>query len=166
MGDVSWAARHSHAVTVHAVPNEPTRIYLCGGISETALSSNDVWRSIDLGRTWENVCESAEWAPRNYHQILSRPSRDSSHDILYIVAGLDGYTLRQDGNNTCFGDVWQSIDSGNSWEILADQERRRSVGRASIIEMKQKASPPIFGSRYAHSAFYVPSKDCLFVIGG
>ena len=97
-----------------------TDIYVIGGVtrmnsfvlgssgaileSTPRISSNDVWRSSDGGRTWDQAAGTERFTPRGEHAsgILGGE--------IYVIAGVAG-----DGGTTGRDDVWRSTDRGVSW---------------------------------------------------
>ncbi|MFN8027797.1 MAG: sialidase family protein [Acidimicrobiia bacterium] len=74
---------------------------------------NDVWRSDDGGKTWEQVTAAAPWEPRAGAAVLTRGP------WMYLFGGEEGFTC-DDPAKPCppyFNDVWRSRD-GATWEKL------------------------------------------------
>jgi hypothetical protein len=86
------------------VGGPPTRIYY-----------NDVWRSRDGGRTWENATADAPWEPRAGAVVVVKG------DFMYLLGGEDGFICLPlpDCDPPYFNDVWRSADGAN-WELVTE----------------------------------------------
>ena len=62
------------------------------------MQLRDVWASSDGGRTWIQVCQSAQWEGRQGHAAVV------IEDHVYLVGGFGGATR--------FNDLWKSSDCG------------------------------------------------------
>ena len=75
---------------------------------------NDVWKSTD-GVQWEQLTESAPWAPRAGAVTVVKDG------YLYLLGGEDGFTCEP--LPTCeppyYNDVWRSSD-GAQWELVTE----------------------------------------------
>jgi hypothetical protein len=80
---------------------------------------NDVWRSADQGRTWEQVNGSTPWAPRAGHHTTT------IDDVIYLFAG-----GRNSINRIFYPELWVSKDLGETWELRA--ELPIDMGRAGM----------------------------------
>lgn len=93
----------------------------------------DVWRSDDLGVTWNKVLESgAAFAPRAYFQAVV-------HDgAMYVIGGQDfGFP-----NSNFYNDVWRSTD-GESWEQMT--AAAPWTGRAGLMAASFGEAIYVFG---------------------
>lgn len=118
--------------------------FACGGRNRLFL--NDVWRSTDKGRTWEEVArhdEAARWAPRGQHQLVMTSS------MLWLIGGRGG-NARMYSENTLYADVWVSplVEDtyGTTWT-----EAHTHAG---------------FAPRAAHVCAYVAVTDSVICYGG
>ena len=93
-------------------------LILNGGQSLTTFF-NDVWRSADQGRTWEQVCAEAPWGIRAGHH---------SHvmdDEIYMFGG-----ARNSNDRIFYPELWVSKDLGETWELRC--ELPEDMGRAGM----------------------------------
>jgi len=91
-----WTARIGQSSVV--MPDGS--IVMTGGYDTT--QRNDVWRSMDNGKTWRLQTASAAWTPRACHNSLAMP------DGSIIVIGGDTAA-------SPMSDVWRSTDNGTTW---------------------------------------------------
>lgn len=99
-----WQGRAYHAAAVL-----DDRLYLFGGGNYTPgyFALNDVWSSSD-GVHWEQVTESAAWAPRIWFSgVVYR-------DRLWVLGGWSNNPFQN------WNDVWHSSDGRNWTELKAD----------------------------------------------
>ena len=80
---------------------------------------NDVWRSADQGRSWQQVNAEAPWAPRAGHHTAT------IDDVIYLFAG-----GRNSINRIFYPELWISKDLGETWELRA--ELPEDMGRAGM----------------------------------
>jgi hypothetical protein len=94
-----WAAREDH--TSVALPDGS--IVLMGGYywAGTGIYLNDVWRSTDLGATWDQMTAAALWTARWEHTSVAL--QDGS---IVLMGGWNGFSMN---------DVWRSDDNGATW---------------------------------------------------
>jgi hypothetical protein len=93
-----WSARSGHkCVMMH-----DKSLVLVGGYTGSALCS-DVWRSIDLGRTWIRQTASAGFGTRRDHALWVL-----SDDTLIMGGGYGDMGYHKN-------DVWKSPDYGVTW---------------------------------------------------
>jgi hypothetical protein len=74
---------------------------------------NDVWKSSDGGRTWQQAVAHAPWSPRAGAAVVVKD------DYLYLLGGEDGFVCDA-VNPRCppyFNDVWRTPD-GATWELV------------------------------------------------
>jgi len=77
-------------------------MYIFGGYDGNTLT-NDVWRSSDLGASWQQIAPSSPWQARYFIGFCS-----------------DGvYMYLHGGNQYAFMDMWRSAD-GINWELRAN----------------------------------------------
>ncbi len=120
--NAGWSGRSGLSSVV--MPDDS--IVLMGGWKETPYLQydstdpesyfyNDVWRSVDHGRTWTQMTAHAGWSPRAYQASVVMP------DGSIVVMGGWGWP---DGggpingeyyNGHWYNDVWRSTDNGASW---------------------------------------------------
>ena len=94
------------------------QLILHGGQSLSTFY-NDVWRSGDSGRTWEQVCANAPWQVRAGHH---------SHvidDVIYLFGG-----ARNSFDRIFYPELWISKDLGETWQLRA--ELPVDMGRAGM----------------------------------
>ena len=84
---------------------------------------NDVWRSDDDGRSWEQVCPDAPWAARAGHH-----SHVIDGDIYLFCGG------RYSTDRIFYPELWVSKDKGETWELRA--ELPEDMGRAGMQVMQ------------------------------
>jgi N-acetylneuraminic acid mutarotase len=80
---------------------------------------NDVWRSADQGRSWEQVCADAPWGVRAGHHTYT------IDDVIYLFGG-----ARESWNRVFYPELWVSKDLGETWELRA--ELPEDMGRAGM----------------------------------
>jgi len=80
---------------------------------------NDVWRSADQGRTWEQVCAEAPWAPRAGHH-----THVIDGDIYLFGGGKNSF------GRILYNELWVSKDKGETWELRC--ELPEDMGRAGM----------------------------------
>lgn len=80
---------------------------------------NDVWRSADKGRTWEQVNGNAPWGARSGHHTTT------INDIIYLFAG-----AHESWKRVFYPELWVSKDLGETWELRA--ELLQDMGRAGM----------------------------------
>lgn len=99
--NAEWSGRYGHSSV--AMPDGS--IVLMGGYDGDNLLANDVWRSIDSGKTWLQENGSAGWSARYGHCSVVMP--DGS---ILLIGGsaIDGYK----------NDVWRSMDKGKTWMLM------------------------------------------------
>jgi hypothetical protein len=71
------------------------------------VALNDMWYSVDAGKTWALSNSNCPWKGRFYHNLVA------SEAAIYIIAGVS--TNGYNGNLVGYNDVWQTYDFGNSW---------------------------------------------------
>ena len=114
-------------------------IVIGGGIVGVGTLANDVWRSVDSGRSWEEQTTSAGWKTRFGFGLVALPNSAS-------VGGADIVLIAGHGSAT-YGDVWRSSDGGKTW-----------------LRLVQVAE---FGPRYRFgAAVQADARNTIFVVGG
>ncbi len=121
-----FSARSAHQVVARG-----NDIYLIGGMNsiDSSVSSdetfNDVWKSADRGKTWQEVTPTDKvaavtnktlFSARAYHQAVVMEDCN-----IYLIGGNDG------SNN--LNDVWKSQDGAKWEEVLAHDASDRFVPR-------------------------------------
>ena len=97
-------------------------LYVVGGYRPGGSVTDEVWRSADGGRTWDQVAAGPRFSRRGHHTL------EVIGDALYILGG-EGY---EDGDRKKFNEVWKSADRGVTW--------------------RQVATTPRYPARYDHSS--------------
>ena len=103
-----FTSRQDHA---SAVLNG--ELYVVGGYRPGGSVTDEVWRSADGGRTWDQVAAGPRFSRRGYHTL------EVIGDTLYILGG-EGY---EDGDRKKFNEVWKSADRGVTWRQVATTPR-------------------------------------------
>jgi photosystem II stability/assembly factor-like uncharacterized protein len=101
--DAGWSPRYSHSSV--AMPDGS--IVLTGGIENVGKGpfKNDVWRSTDYGKTWNQMTPRAGWSIRCGHASIAMPNGS----IVLMGGNVDGSI------SSLKNDIWQSTDNGASW---------------------------------------------------
>ena len=111
----SWAVRKSHQVVSFG-----GEMWLMGGkvddgsANKQGRAHGDVWASSN-GVNWRRVVESAPWAARQTHQVVSY------HGSLWLMGGYNRQGFRNSEGELegqSYGDIWRSAD-GENWESVA-----------------------------------------------
>ena len=102
----SFGGRAYHTTTAYF-----KKIFVFGGrAGSSAKMFNDVYRSEDVGKTWEQMTSAAPWEGRYRHMGMSVPlSKTLDSGILAVFGGY------QSGTSTWFDDMWVSADDGATW---------------------------------------------------
>ena len=103
----------------------------------------DVWKSSDLGASWERVLETAEagqWPARAYHEAVTKG------DLMYILGGQNFGLIPNpacDFDPSCFpkflstseffNDVWSSPDGINWTQLTANAPWDGRAGLSAIV---------------------------------
>jgi hypothetical protein len=117
-----WSPRERFGVAVNSrqvivaggivyVQNAVCGKYACG--NEYAQLVNDVWSSVDAGKTWTQLTPAAGWAPRADFAVVYIPIWSQ----FWLFGGRGGHNDDPD-LNPIFGDAWVS-DDGVSWRLNA-----------------------------------------------
>ena len=102
-------------------------VMLMGGLSapytvrreERQDALNDVWRSSDLGVSWQLVTTAAPWAARFETLTFSaRMPVAPKRDIQYVIGGATPTYLSDGSPDTYYNDVWASSDYGVTWALI------------------------------------------------
>ena len=112
-GGLTWNLVNASAgwvprVEFSAVVTKDGSIVLLGGIDPN--ERNDVWRSDDEGATWTEVNASAGWSARRGQSSVVTP------DDKIILIG--GFTGEVNLTRRVLNDVWESGDSGATWNLV------------------------------------------------
>lgn len=106
-----WPQRHRHGMAFLK-----GCAYIFGGTTvknttngTVQFNYNDVWKSCDLGRSWECVTKNAQWTPREGFAFTV------AGDRMLIIGG----TVHDVGG--AVNEVWSSPD-GKDWELLSSNE--------------------------------------------
>jgi hypothetical protein len=100
-GSAEWAGRNSQAcVTL----SDGSVLIMGGTLSALGTKTNDVWHSLDQGKTWhQHVQKPSWWTPRGGLTCVVL-----SDDVIILAGG-------QLNGGTYFNDCWMSADSGETW---------------------------------------------------
>lgn len=95
-------------------------VLLMGGFNGGS-TMNDIWQSVDEGRTWALVVEHAEWSPRMEHIA---EQRSQGHPVIFGGVNATGF----------LNDVWISHTSpiGESWEQISVSGPSARAEHASV----------------------------------
>ena len=96
-----WSARSGHT----AIYDHQHRFILMGGRAQDDTPNNEVWISTN-GTNWTMTTTTPGWQPRHSHAVVLDNKSKSS---IYLYGG------RGMSTNEVYGDLWQSIDGGQSW---------------------------------------------------
>jgi dihydrofolate reductase len=118
---LEFSARQDHQAVVFN-DGDSTRMWVIGGLDDSG-SKNDLWRSSTDGFTWTTATDSAQFSPRNSHQVIVFDNK------MWVIGGNDGTT------NT--NDVWSSTN-GITWTQATDsaQFSPRSTHQAVVFKDK------------------------------
>jgi len=97
-----WAARSWFGLV--ALPSGA--LLMAGGLASDGSLLNDVWHSLDNGRSWTLVLLTAPWMARRGHGLVVLASGE-----LLLMGGI--------GCEGTVNDVWQSLDQGETWQQAA-----------------------------------------------
>jgi len=140
-----WPARKFLAAAVDA----DGVIYITGGRSGFAGAGlNDLWRSVDSGRSWIAVSLGSPWTARDSFAFVRLPG-GTRPGRFYVMGGDDGQ-LRHD--------VWLSDDNGRNWALMRFTHTREM--RYSVSEDRASWSPR------AHAAIVADNQGLLTLTGG
>lgn len=114
-----WSARSAHTSVVDAYGN----MFVMGGSNNgTNMFYNDVWVSLDSGRTWNILTTAASWSPRSGHASIADPQ-----GYVYVMGG----TYTSDYVHWVnYNDVYRSVDGGIHWILM--QASAPWFGRQSL----------------------------------
>jgi len=106
-GPAEWNPRYGHA----AVITEEDEIVLLGGFYADKDTGhvqcfNDVWKSFDMGRSWQLLVEHAPWRGRYQHT-----AQINNLGHIFVTGGLSVDLER-------LGDVWRSTNGGAAWQVV------------------------------------------------
>lgn len=105
IGNAGWSPRKN----IGAAIDGKGILYVTGGRTGHGKSGmNDVWKSIDGGRTWTALTYAAPWTGRHGHAFVRLPG-GARYGRLYVIGGSDGRVLH---------DVWASDDDGVTWAVV------------------------------------------------
>jgi len=123
VASAAWIPRKHFGATVDADGN----LYIVGGLTGIHGGGlNDMWRSMDQGRTWHPVSLTSPWSARSQFAFARLPGGTRSGRLL-ILGGTDGRAQH---------DVWSSDDHGSTWQLMSfshvrEQMYRKTEERAS-----------------------------------
>ena len=115
----AWEARSQHQMVVL----KDGSLLLVGGTGSGNAYFNDVWRSPDLGVTWNCQNSNAPFPGRIGHALAVLSNGD-------ILCG-GGYAWLPGG--TYVGDIWKSIDKGVNWTQVVAVASCGNFNKADFI---------------------------------
>lgn len=95
-----WGTRYGHS----AVATPDGTLILIGGVMGGGEYRNDVWKSVDRGKSWTLLNGSSGWSARSFHSTAFLP--DGS---IVLTGGYDGKNY--------LNDTWRSTDNGITWTL-------------------------------------------------
>jgi hypothetical protein len=140
--NAEWGARCGMA----AIVTSGNELIIAGGSYEKEdypfyrFFYNDVWVSIDGGKTWELRNDSskrqAEWSARSGPRLV-----EDKNGRLLLIAGEIGFKTDQQ-----LVDIWGSDDDGRTWYLVSEN--------------------PGFSKRSGHGVVVTPKSKDIILIGG
>lgn len=91
-------------------------IYIIGGYGDSGVCLNDIWKSSDLGATWTQIKEEADFEKRYGHNAVVLNDKD-----IFITSGRDIYGKH-------YNDTWKSTDFGESWIKISENNFKAREG--------------------------------------
>ncbi len=170
--------------SAHQVVEMNGELYLIGG--GDGSSKNDIWKSIDQGKSWTQVETTGDiFSPRHKHQVVAKG------DSLYVIGGNAGGVYKND--------IWKSDNQGETWTKISDDSNtpfaprdahqvvvigdtmyliggwtsnsgisndiwQSTDGKSWTQVPKPDDTNSIFSARYAHQV--VTINDVMYLIGG
>lgn len=136
-----WAPRHGYYALSGGLSATGWRnIWVFGGIIPGLGYSDDVWRTVNGGASWELVVAGIHWSPRSDFGCCggSTAPEPRPKGVIYIVGGQGGPGL--------LPDVWASDTAGRKWSRMCEK------------------AP--FGSRTGVACATVPSRPLVLLVAG
>ena len=136
-----WAPRHGYFALSGGLSATGWRnIWVFGGVVPGLGYSDDVWRTVNGGASWEFVIAGIHWSPRSDFGCCggSTAPEPRPKGVIYIVGG--------QGAPGLLPDVWASDTAGRKWSRMCAQ------------------AP--FGSRAGVACATVPSRPLVLLVAG
>ncbi len=152
-----WKGRRGHEMLVFN-----GAMYIMGGFTVDEKTGyreyrNDIWKTTN-GTDWEELCDSAEWAPRFQHSIVEADLGDGS--FLYLIGGA-GMQDNVSGRYAMkyYNDVWKSED-GVTWTEIITSEDFGMRSDAGVAYDNNTGRLIVYGG--LHSAGFDDSADGVY----
>ena len=136
-----WAPRHGYYALSGGLSATGWRnIWVFGGVVPGLGYSDDVWRTVNGGASWELVVAGIHWSPRSDFGCCggSTAPEPRPKGVIYIVGG--------QGAPGLLPDVWASDTAGRKWSRMCPQ------------------AP--FGSRAGVTCATIPSRPLVLLVAG
>ena len=124
LADAPWSASTSGRsfMGIATLPNGT--IVLTGGYTNTSIGSNETWRSVDNGKSWELMNASSGWLPRYSHSMVAL-----SDGSLVLMGGHNSTT------SSHYNDTWRSTDDGGNWTLMNANSSWQARHGQSVVAM-------------------------------
>jgi hypothetical protein len=137
-----WTARVGHT----SVAFTDGSIILMGGTDGYQSYKRDVWISTDMGATWTQITEDADWPHRWSHSSVAL-----ADDSILLMGGIGLDNSRKN-------DIWHSSDQGATWtQITEDADWAARGGHTSVVLWD--GSIVMMGGNYKKFNKIIPSND-------
>eukprot|EP01084_Bolivina_argentea_P280504 479718_1 len=110
------------SVTLH---NKIISMGGCNMLNKPYIKYNDIWSSIDNGKTWTQIVSSAPWPARCFSSAIVL----NNNSILIM----GGYEL-----NGYLNDVWRSDDNGSTWRMVTQHAGWSKRDALSVVVVNNK----------------------------